>query len=62
MKSKYFRRGRIIWRFITDDSGESRGDVRLVDSTAGWTPSVMMINEMTPATDVRESPATEGEP
>jgi hypothetical protein len=62
MTTKYFRRGRIIWRFITDDSGDTRGDVRLADSVAGWTPSVMMINEMTPATDVREIPATEGEP
>jgi hypothetical protein len=62
MTTKYFRRGPIIWRFTTDDSGETRGDVRLVDSAAGWAPSVMMVNEMTFAPDVREIPATEGEP
>jgi len=45
MKARYYRKGGLIWRFFPG-LDEPNAFVRIVDSSEGWTESVMCIEDM----------------
>jgi len=55
MKTRYFRKGQLVWKFSDDGAF-----VRIIDSAQGWAPSVMMIEDM-PGSNAKEISEAEAE-